>query len=105
MCASGHGAIRGWDAVRDSWSMLFSAAGSLIVAATDVQIRLIGDVAWVACNERIATRNDGRMASSLAHATNVFVRARRGVAAGSSTTRRAVPFLAPPEADGVTTVN
>jgi|SRR6187200_2813025 ketosteroid isomerase-like protein len=96
--------VRGWDAVRESWSMLFSAAGSLLVAAIDVQIRLIGDVAWVSCNERIATRSDGRMASSLAHATNVFVRHDRAwrMAVHHAS---AVPFLAPPDADGVTTVN
>src|SRR4029453_909921 len=100
----GMGPIRGWGAVRESWAVLVSAAGSRLVAATDVQIRLIGDVAWVSCDERIATRSDGRMASSLAHATNVFVRHdgtwRMAVHHASS-----VPFLALPEADGVTTVN
>ena len=96
--------LRGWDAVRESWAVLFAAAGSLLVAATDVHIRLIGDVAWVSCAERIAMRSDGRMASSLAHATNVFVRhdnAWRLVAHHAS----AVPFFAPPQSDGATTVN
>jgi ketosteroid isomerase-like protein len=96
--------MRGWDAVRESWAVLFAAAGSLLVAATDVHIRLIGDVAWVSCAERIAMRSDGRMASSMAHATNVFVRhdhAWRLVAHHAS----AVPFIAPPQSDGATTVN
>jgi ketosteroid isomerase-like protein len=100
----GMSSIRGWDAVRESWAMLFGASGSLLVAATDVHVRLVGDVAWVSCAERIATRSDGRMASSLAHATNVFVRHdgtwRLAVHHAST-----VPFIAPPEADGVTTVN
>jgi ketosteroid isomerase-like protein len=70
----GVGPIRGWEAVRDSWTQLFAADGTLLIAPTDVQVRLVGDVAWVSCDERIAARSDGRMVSSLAHATNVFVR-------------------------------
>jgi ketosteroid isomerase-like protein len=100
----GMASIRGWDAVRESWAMLFSASGSLLVAATDVQVRLVGDVAWVSCAERIATRSDGRMASSLAHATNVFVR-HDGTWRLAVHHASAVPFIAPPEADGATTVN
>src|SRR4026208_1089104 len=45
--------IRGWDAVRESWSMLFSAAGSLLVAATGGQIRVVGEGAWGPCGGRM----------------------------------------------------
>jgi ketosteroid isomerase-like protein len=100
----GMSSIRGWDAVRESWAMLFGTEGTLLVAPTDVQVRLIGDVAWVSCAERIATRSDGRMASSLAHATNVFVR-HDGVWRLAVHHASAVPFIAPPEVDGATTVN
>jgi len=100
----GMASIRGWEAVRESWAMLFSADGTLLVAATDVHVRLIGDVAWVTCAERIAARSDGRMASSLAQATNVFVR-HDGAWRLAVHHASAVPFLPPPEADGVTTVN
>jgi ketosteroid isomerase-like protein len=100
----GMASIRGWDAVRESWAMLFGADGTLLVAATDVHVRLIGDVAWVTCAERIAARSDGRMASSLAQATNVFVR-HDGAWRVAVHHASAVPFLPPPEADGVTTVN
>jgi ketosteroid isomerase-like protein len=100
----GLASIRGWDAVRESWAMLFGAAGSLLVAATDVHVGLIGDVAWVSCAERIATRSDGRMASSLAHATNVFVR-HDGTWRLAVHHASVVPFIAPPQADGATTVN
>jgi ketosteroid isomerase-like protein len=100
----GMAAIRGWDAVRESWAALFSAAGSLLVAATDVRVRLVGDLAWVSCAERIATRSDGRMASFLAHATNVFVR-HDGAWRLAVHHASGVPFLAPPESDGAATVN
>jgi ketosteroid isomerase-like protein len=100
----GLASIRGWDAVRESWAMLFGAAGSLLVAATDVHVRLVGDVAWVSCAERIATRSDGRMASSLAHATNVFVR-HDGTWRLAVHHASAVPFIALPQADGAITVN
>jgi ketosteroid isomerase-like protein len=96
--------IRGWDAVRESWALLFSAAGSLLVAPTEVHVRLVGDVAWVSCAERIATRSDGRMVSSVAHATNVFVR-HDGTWRMAVHHASAIPFLMPPDADGDTTVN
>lgn len=70
----GMGPLRGWEAVHESWAMLFASTGSLMVAATNVQVRLVGDVAWVGCEERIANWSEGKMASSAAHATNVFVR-------------------------------
>ena len=37
----GMGPIRGWDAVRESWGVLFAAAGSLMVAATAGSIRAL----------------------------------------------------------------
>jgi ketosteroid isomerase-like protein len=100
----GMASIRGWDAVRESWALLFSAPGTLLVAATDVYVRIVGDIAWVSCDERIASRSDGRMAWSLAHATNVFVR-HDGAWRMAVHHASAVPFLAPPEVDGATTVN
>ena len=66
--------LRGWEAVHESWAVLFATAAALMVAPTAVQVRLVGDVAWVGCEERIANWNEGKMLSSMAHATNVFVR-------------------------------
>jgi ketosteroid isomerase-like protein len=96
--------VRGWDAVRASWAELFAAAGSLMIGAVEEHVRLVGDVAWVTCGERISTRADGHLLSSLAHATNVFVRhdgAWRLVVHHASP----VPFVHPPMPDGGTTVN
>ena len=100
----GLGPIRGWDAVRESWGVLFATAAALMVAATEVQIRLIGDVAWVGCDERIANTTEGRMLSSMARATNIFVRhdnAWRMVVHHASP----VPFFGPPQPEGGQLVN
>ena len=87
----GMGPIRGWDAVRESWGVLFAAAGSLMVA-------------WVGCDERIANTTEGRMVSSMARATNIFVRhdnAWRMVVHHASP----VPFLELPQPEGGPLVN
>jgi uncharacterized protein (TIGR02246 family) len=96
--------VRGWDEVRVSWTELFAAAGSLMVGAVNAHVRLVGDVAWVTCDERIMTRGDGRLMSSMAHATNIFVRhdgAWRVVVHHASP----VPFASPPIPEGGSAVN
>ena len=90
-------ALRGWDEVRDSWALLFTGDSTVMVAATDVKVHLIGDVAWVSCTERMAATTDGRMTTAAAHATNLFVRHDdewRIVLHHASP----VPFVAPPSA-------
>ncbi|HEX6210403.1 MAG TPA: nuclear transport factor 2 family protein [Methylomirabilota bacterium] len=67
-------ALRGWEAVKDGWAAVFNAGANLLVAATDVRVRRVGDVAWVSCRERLAASADGRMVTSEAQATNLFVR-------------------------------
>jgi ketosteroid isomerase-like protein len=93
-------ALRGWTAVRESWALLFNAQSSVMVAATDVKVHLVGDIAWVSCTERLAATVDGQMTASAAHATNIFVRHDdewRMVLHHSSP----VPFVAPPETGGL----
>lgn len=97
-------ALRGWDAVRDGWASVFNAGADLIVAPTDVQVRRIGDVAWVSCQERLAASAEGRMVSSVAQATNLFVRHDdqwRMVVHHASP----MPFATPPQSDGELVVN
>ena len=36
--------LRGWEAVHESWAVLFATAAALMVAPTDVHVRLVGDV-------------------------------------------------------------
>jgi ketosteroid isomerase-like protein len=93
-------ALRGWDEVHESWALLFNGPGTVMVAATDVKVHIIGDVAWVSCTERLASTADGRMTTSAAHATNMFVRHDgewRLVLHHASP----VPFVAPPSAGAV----
>lgn len=100
----GMGPLRGFEAVHESWALLFAAAGSLMVAPTNVQVRLVGDVAWVGCEERISNWSEGRMLASAAHATNIFVRhddAWRMVVHHASP----VPFVSPPAPEGGALVN
>jgi ketosteroid isomerase-like protein len=93
-------ALRGWPAVRDSWALAFNAASVVMVAATDVRVHLVGDIAWVSCTERLASTVDGHMTTAAAHATNIFVLHDgewRMVLHHSSP----VPFVAPPETSGM----
>jgi uncharacterized protein (TIGR02246 family) len=67
-------ALRGWEAVRESWRLIFEGSSRLAVSASDVRVRIIGDVAWVSCVERIATMDADQIHTSMAQATNLFVR-------------------------------
>jgi uncharacterized protein (TIGR02246 family) len=67
-------ALRGWDAVRESWRLIFEGSSRVTVTASDVRVRVVGDVAWVSCLERIAATDDEEIHASLAQATNLFVR-------------------------------
>lgn len=100
----GGSAVRGWDAVRESFERLFASRGAMLIAATETRVRLIGDVAWVSCVERITLTVDDQMASSAAQATNVFVRHDaewRLVLHHASP----VPLVAPPLPEGGIRVN
>jgi uncharacterized protein (TIGR02246 family) len=67
-------ALRGWEAVRESWRLIFEGSSRVAVSASDVRVRIIGDVAWVSCVERIATTDADQIHTSMAQATNLFVR-------------------------------
>jgi uncharacterized protein (TIGR02246 family) len=66
--------LRGWDAVRDSWRQIFDNGARLAVSLSEVRVRMLGDVAWVSCLERIATADAEQIHTSLMQATNLFVR-------------------------------
>src|SRR5688572_19517545 len=48
-------ALRGWDAVRESWRLIFESPTRVAISTSNVRVRIIGDVAWVSCLERMAT--------------------------------------------------
>jgi ketosteroid isomerase-like protein len=66
--------LRGWEAVRESWRLIFDGSARLAVSADEVRVRIVGDVAWACCLERIATADADQIHTSLAQATNLFVR-------------------------------
>ena len=80
-------ALRSWDEVRDSWALLFTGASSVMVAATDVSVHLVGDIAWVSCTERLAV--DHRWAhDDVGRACDQHLRATRRRAGGWCCTTR-----------------
>ena len=72
--------IVGWDAVRASWEGIFRASSggpAHSVETADVAVRVVSDLGWVSCIERITlpVRSAGVSSStSLAVATNLFQR-------------------------------
>lgn len=68
--------IEGWDVIRQSWDIIFSNTRNLKVEASEVQVRVGGDLAWVCCLESIRSGPRGRV--TLARATNLFVRTSSG---------------------------
>jgi ketosteroid isomerase-like protein len=66
--------LRGWEAVRESWQLLFGGDARLAISITEVRVRILGDVAWASCLERHATADSEQIHTSLAQATNIFVR-------------------------------
>jgi len=97
-------ALRGWEAVRESWRLIFESPTRIVVSASEVRVRIVGDVAWVSCLERIATTDGDQIHTSQAQATNLFVRhdGRWRMAVHHAS---AVPFLVPLGSDAGGRVN
>ncbi len=71
----GREAIYGYERIRESWIMIFSAPNPMSIAASNEHITIIGDVAWVVCSETISLMTDEGLAAAAAQATNIFRRA------------------------------
>lgn len=63
--------LRGWASVSASWFALFDGPQRLQFIVTDEQVDVVGDVAWVTCNENLLDTG----ATQAVAATNVFERA------------------------------
>ncbi|MEM9466114.1 MAG: nuclear transport factor 2 family protein [Actinomycetota bacterium] len=62
--------LRGWPAVEESWRRILDGPGRNQFIITNDVIAVVGDVAWVTCDENlVAPGGTGTIA-----ATNVFVR-------------------------------
>jgi uncharacterized protein (TIGR02246 family) len=88
-------ALYGWEAIRESWRLILGGGGRLHVTAMDPRVRLVGDVAWVSCAERITATDGDEIHTSAAQAFNLFVRhdGRWRLAVHHAA---AVPFVTPP---------
>lgn len=64
----GWSTLRGWGRVAGSWYSLFQSPTHLQFIITDAHVEVVGDVAWVTCEENIL---GGEMSDTVA-ALNVF---------------------------------
>ncbi|HET6372064.1 MAG TPA: nuclear transport factor 2 family protein [Candidatus Polarisedimenticolia bacterium] len=69
--------IEGWEVIRQSWDIIFSNTTSLKVEASQVTVRLEGEMAWVSCLESITSGRDSD-GITLARATNLFIKTAGG---------------------------
>jgi uncharacterized protein (TIGR02246 family) len=100
----GWASLRGWETIHDAWRAIFENGSPVTVITTDVRVRLLGDVAWVSCLERIATTEGDQIHTAMAQATNLFVRhdGRWRMAVHHASP---VPFMTPPVAGSGQLVN
>ena len=62
--------LRGWASVSASWFALFDGPQRLQFIVTDERVEVVGDLAWVTCNENLLDTG----ATQAVAATNVFTR-------------------------------
>ncbi len=70
----GREAIIGYERIRESWTVIFSASSSMSIAASNERITVAADVAWVTCTETISMMTEEGLAAAAAQATNIFRR-------------------------------
>jgi ketosteroid isomerase-like protein len=68
----GRGAIIGYEHIRESWEAIFSAASSMSIVASDEQITIAGEIAWVVCTETISLMIESELVAASAQATNIY---------------------------------
>ena len=66
--------LLGWEAVRESWEMIFSSTAKLNVTISRPLVHVLGDAAWVSCVEHATSAVEGDFITSLVEATNIFAR-------------------------------
>jgi ketosteroid isomerase-like protein len=66
--------IVGYEAVMQSWRMIFEGTGEVRVRAEDPVVTVGGDHGWVACRELLFTTVQGSPVENVLIASNAFVR-------------------------------
>ncbi|HEU5393732.1 MAG TPA: nuclear transport factor 2 family protein [Candidatus Methylomirabilis sp.] len=64
--------LRGWQAVRESWVLIFKNSGEVRFTLTDLRIELAGAFAWVVLTENLLSQQQGNVAVTSILATNLF---------------------------------
>jgi ketosteroid isomerase-like protein len=70
----GWGLLVGSDAVRASWEAIFKNTEEMRFTITNVDVRVNGDLAWVACTENILSQVKDKLSVTSVLATNLFER-------------------------------
>jgi hypothetical protein len=70
--------LSGWHDVMESWRRIFENTVEHRVCPGDVSVRLFGDLAWVACVERINVSSPAGDRFSFAQGTNLFLNTESG---------------------------
>jgi ketosteroid isomerase-like protein len=66
--------LSGWDAVRTSWETIFANTEEMRFTLSDVNVHVLGTLAWVTCTENILSDVQGRVTVTSILATNLFER-------------------------------
>jgi ketosteroid isomerase-like protein len=74
----GREAIFGYERIRESWLVIFTATNAMSIAASNERVMITNDVAWVACTETISMMMEEGLAAAAAQATNIFRRTPAG---------------------------
>ena len=66
--------LTGWEAVRESWRVIFANTAEVRFTITDVAVVVSGTMAWVTCTENILQSVRDRVSVTSVLATNLFTR-------------------------------
>jgi ketosteroid isomerase-like protein len=70
----GREAIIGYERIRESWVVIFTATNPMSIAPGNERITISNDVAWVCCTETISLMMEEGLAAAATQATNIFRR-------------------------------
>ncbi len=74
----GWDALLGWPSVRESWRAIFAGTGFARFQITDARTQVVGDMAWVTCEENMMMVSHGMTSHGRVAATNLFQRTDEG---------------------------
>jgi len=70
--------ITGWDAVRESWRVIFENTAEIRFTISEVDVTVTASIARVTCTENILQSVRGRISVTSVLATNLFERGAEG---------------------------